>query len=115
MTTTGRFRPEADGKHLSVREPLFKLIAMQLPKIYCKSVSYRSGFVEVRPNIHPGYVNIEVWNLHPDHDWRATDISDDCVGDGDVTGNAEIELDINQAKELIRLLSIAIEAAEDSG
>ena len=88
---------------------------MQLPKIYCKSVSYRSGFVEVRPNVHPGHVNIEVWNLHPDQDQRATDIADDCIGDADVTGNTEIELEITQAKELVRLLSVAIEAAESSG
>ena len=36
---------------------------MQFPKIHCKSISYRSGFIEVVPNIHPGHVNIEVWNL----------------------------------------------------
>lgn len=87
---------------------------MQLPKIYCKSVSYRSGFVEVRPNIHPGHVNIEVWNLHPNHDRRVTGVADDCISDDDVTGNTEIELDIIQAKELVRLLSIAIEAAESA-
>jgi hypothetical protein len=88
---------------------------MQFPKICCKSVSYRSGFVEVRPNVHPGHVNIEVWNLQPNHDQRATDLADDCIGDGDVTGNTEIELDIIQAKELVRLLSVAIEAAEKVG
>ena len=87
---------------------------MQLPKIYCRSVSYRSGFVEVRANIHPGHVNIEVWNLHPNHDQRAADIGDDRIGDDDVTGNTEIELDIIQAKELVRLLSVAIDAAESS-
>jgi hypothetical protein len=85
---------------------------MQFPRIYCKSVSYRSGVVEVRPSIHPGCVNIELWSLHPDHDERATDITDDCIADADVTGNAEIELDLTQARELVRLLGIAIEAVE---
>jgi hypothetical protein len=88
---------------------------MKLPKIHCKSVSYRCGFVEVRPNVHPGHVNVEIWSLHPGYDRRVTDIADDCICDGDVTGNAEIELDIIQAKELVRLLVVAIEAAERSG
>lgn len=88
--------------------------AMQLPKIYCKSVLYRSGFIEVRPNIHPGHVNIEIWNLHPDHDRQATDIADDCIGDADVTSSTEIEMELVQAKELVWLLSVAIEAAENS-
>lgn len=85
---------------------------MQFPKIYCNSVSYRAGFVEVRPNIHPGHVNIEIWNLHPHHDRRVTDIADECIADTDVTGNTEIELDLVQAKELVRLIGMAIEAAE---
>jgi len=85
---------------------------MQLPKIHCNSVPYRSGFVEVRSNVHPGHVNIEVWCLHPDYDRQASDIIDDCIGDADVTGNTEIELEIIQAKELVRLLNVAIEAAE---
>lgn len=87
---------------------------MQLPKIYCKSVPYRSGFVEFRPNVHAGHVNIEVWNLHPEHDRRAGDITDECICEADVTSNTEVELEITQAKELVRLLSVAIEAAESS-
>jgi hypothetical protein len=87
---------------------------MQYSKIYCNGVSYRSGFVEVLPNIHPGHVNIEVWNLHPDHDRRSTDISDDCISDADVTGNTEIELNVTQAKELVRQLKAAIEAVESN-
>jgi hypothetical protein len=86
---------------------------MQFPKIHCKSISYRSGFIEVVPNIHPGHVNIEVWNLHPDYDRRARDIADECIADTDVIGNAEIELDLHQAKELVRLLGMAISAAEN--
>jgi hypothetical protein len=85
---------------------------MQSPKIYCNSVSYRSGFVQVLPNVHSGHINLEVWNLHPDHDKRAIDITDVCLADADVTANTEIELDVAQAKELVRLLSVAIEAAK---
>lgn len=88
---------------------------MQFPKIYCNSVSYRSGFIEVRPDIHPGHVNLEVWNLHPDHNQRAVDIADDNIADADVTGNTEMELDVMQAKELVRLLNLAIEAVADNG
>jgi len=60
-------------------------------------------------------VNIEIWSIHPHYHRRVTDIANDCIGDGDVTGNAEIELDIIHAKELIRLLVVAVEAAESSG
>jgi hypothetical protein len=87
---------------------------MEFPKIYCNNVSYRSGFVEVIPNVHPGHVNVEVWNLHPDHDRRTTDIADNYIADTDVTGNTEIELNIIQAKALVRLLTMAIEAAENN-
>ena len=86
---------------------------MRLPKIHCKSISYRSGFIEVVPNIHPGHVNIEVWNLHPDYDRSARDIADERIADTDVIGNTEIELDLHQAKELVRLLGMAIAAAEN--
>jgi len=87
---------------------------MQFPKIYCNSVPYRSGFVEVRPNVHPGQVNIEIWNLHPDHNQQTIDIADSCINDADVTSNTEIELDVLRAKELVRLLNMAIEAAENT-
>lgn len=83
---------------------------MQFPKIYCNSASYRSGVIEVRPDIHPGHVNLEVWNFHPDHDRRAADIAD-----ADVVGNTEMELDVMQAKELVRLLNLAIEAVAGNG
>jgi len=85
---------------------------MRFPKLYCKGVPYRAGFVEVSPNIHPGHINLEIWNLDPDHDQRVTDIGDDCSVDTDVTGNTEIELDLAQAKELVRLLGMAIDAVE---
>lgn len=85
---------------------------MAFTRICCRNISYRSGFVEVLPNIHPGHINIEVWNIHPDFSQPAADIGDDSIPDEDVTGNTEIELDIEQAKKLVALLNRAIGAAE---
>lgn len=87
---------------------------MDFPKIHCKNIPYRSGFVEVRPNMHSGHINIEIWNLDPGYDRDATDVSDDRLSDTDVTSNTEIELDIAQALELIRLLNAAVAAARNS-
>ena len=36
----------------------------------------RSGLVKVRPHIHPGHINIEIWNIHPDHNQHGFDIAD---------------------------------------
>ena len=85
---------------------------MKSPQIYCKSIPYRSGLIEVLPNVHAGHVNIEVWNLHPDCNYAPTDIRDGSISDEDVIGHTEIELDIAQAKTLVALLQLAIEAAE---
>jgi hypothetical protein len=83
---------------------------MDFPKIHCKDVSYRSGFVEVSPGIHDGHVNIEIWNVHPD---RAPMIEDEVsLIDLDVVGVTEIELSVPQAKELVRQLQLAISKLE---
>ena len=66
----------------------------------------------LQSGIHPGHVNIEVWTTHPDFNPPTADIRDGSIPDEDVTGNTEIELDIAQAKQLVKLLSLAIEAAE---
>jgi len=44
----------------------------------------------------------------------STDIADNYIADTDVTGNTEIELNIIQAKALVRLLTMAIKAAENN-
>lgn len=85
---------------------------MEPSRIYCKSISYRAGFIEVAPNIHQGHINVEVWNIHPDFDKPTADIRDGSVPDEDVTGNTEIELDVAQARQLVELLKLAIDAAE---
>lgn len=83
---------------------------MKQEKMWCGSINYRKGFVEVSPNIHPGLVNIEITNIHPDHDISA----DEDIPDEAFVGNAEIELSILEAKELIRRLNSAIIKAESS-
>ena len=85
---------------------------MEFTRICCGNISYRSGFVEVLPNIHPGHINIEVWNIHPDFRQPAADIGDGAIPAEDITGNTEIELDIEQTKKLVELLNRAIGAAE---
>lgn len=82
---------------------------MDFPKIYCKDISYRSGFVEVSSGIHDGHVNLEIWNTHPD---RVAIIREDSLNDEDVVAVTEIELNVPQAKELIRQLQLAISNLE---
>jgi len=83
---------------------------MDFPKIHCKDIPYRSGFVEVSPGIHDDHVNLEVWNIHPD---RISMIkNEDYLSDEDVVAVTEIELNIPQAKELIQQLQFAISKLE---
>jgi hypothetical protein len=83
---------------------------MDFPKIHCKGISYRSGFVEVTPGIHDDHVNLEIWNIDPD---RASMIVDeDSLADEDVIAATEIELSVLQTKELIRQLQLAISKLE---
>lgn len=83
---------------------------MDFPKIYCKDITYRSGFVEVTPGIHNDHVNLEIWNIDPD---RASMIVDeDSLADEDVIAATEIELSVLQTKELIRQLQLAISKLE---
>ena len=85
---------------------------MDFSKIHCKSVEYRSGFIEVLPNIYEGLINIETWQMHPDYDRDVTDLADERISDTDVLANCEIEMNVPQARELIRLLGLAIQQAE---
>jgi hypothetical protein len=83
---------------------------MDFPKIHCKDISYRSGFVEVSPGIHDDHVNLEIWNVHPD---RAPMIEgEDCLVEEDIVSVTEIELSVPQAKELVRQLQVAISKLE---
>ena len=83
---------------------------MDFPKIHCKDISYRSGFVDVNPGIHDDHVNLEIWNVDP---VRSSKIVDEgsLTGD-DVVAVTEIELSVTQAKELIRQLQLALTKLE---
>ncbi len=83
---------------------------MDFPKIHCKDITYRSGFVEVTSGIHDDHVNLEIWNIDPD---RASMIVDeDSLADEDVIAATEIELSVLQTTELIRQLQLAISKLE---
>ncbi|MBT2332319.1 hypothetical protein J7E49_00105 [Variovorax paradoxus] len=41
---------------------------MGAKKIRFNDVCYRQGFLEVTANIHPGHINLETWEIHPDLD-----------------------------------------------
>jgi hypothetical protein len=80
------------------------------PKIHCKDISYRSGFVEVNPEIHDDHINLEIWNIASD---RASMIVDESsLTDEDVAAVTEIELNVSQTKELIRQLQLAVSKLE---
>lgn len=84
------------------------LTARMFEKIKCRDVPYRQGFVEVA-NVHPGCVNIEVWNVHPDKDISGEEsLESSAYTDADVIANTEIELSLEQAERLVQLLQAAI-------
>lgn len=62
-------------------------------------------------NIHNGFINIETWCVHPDCDIENMDLMDDNLPNEAVIGNTEIELSIEEAKDLVSYLQIAITAA----
>jgi hypothetical protein len=81
-------------------------------KIKCHEVRYRQGFVEVA-SAHPGCVNLEVWNVHPDVDIAESSSGLETIADAMVISNAEIELSASQARRLIELLQAAVSQAEE--
>lgn len=84
---------------------------MKRDLISCNSVEYRKGFIEVRGDIHDDYVNVEVWNVHPDIDISGIDLDSQDMKDEYITANTEIELSIKNAEVLIKELQNAIEVA----
>lgn len=81
-------------------------------RLRCTGVPYRQGFIEVVPNIHPGHVNIEVWNLRSDVEISGSEPGDPSIPDEAYVGNTEIELSVSEAERLIDLLRDAIREAE---
>lgn len=80
-----------------------------MPKrIKCDNVGHRKGYVEITPGIHDGCINLETWSVREEVDLVRHDIRDAGFPDDGVTGNTEIELNLDQARALIRLLEQAI-------
>jgi len=81
--------------------------------IKCNSIDYRKGYVEVRGDIHPNCINLEIWNIHPDIDISELDLGDDAMPDEAVIANTEIEFSIKKAEDLVRQLTLAIKYARE--
>ncbi len=80
--------------------------------IKCNSINYRKGYIEVESEIHKGCVNLEVTQIHPDVDITSTRLGDGKLSDEAFIGNTEIELSLEEAKNLIELLKNAIDKTE---
>lgn len=88
---------------------------MESHRVKCSGVPYRQGWVEVAPNVHKGYVNLEAWSVVPEINMSLPSAALAFILDGEVTGNVEVELTLAQAKELLAALHAATEAAEHAG
>lgn len=77
-------------------------------KIKCNNVEYRKGFIEVIPNIHDGFINIETWDIHAELDITNLELEDEIFPEDGVTGNTEIEMNLNETEELVKRLQAAI-------
>ena len=83
--------------------------------IRCNVIDYRKGFIEVQSRIHDGCINIETWQTAPDIDITGLVIGDEKITDDDVTGNAEIELSLENAEHLVAQLQNAINDIKSEG
>ena len=90
-------------------------MSMESRRVKCSGVPYRQGWIEVAPNIHAAYVNIESWSVVQDVDMSLPSTALTSLSDAAVTGNVEVELTIAQAKELLAALQVAIKAVEHAG
>jgi len=81
-------------------------------KIKCNAISYRKGFIEVLPEIHPGCINIETWEIQSKFDLDGVDFEDSQLPDSAFVANTEIEMGLPEAKQLVAVLLKAIEQIE---
>ena len=87
-------------------------MSVEAARIECRTVSYRSGFIEVIPNIHPDCVNLELWNINPEKAPPGCDIRDDPFPEDAVSASVELELSLAEARQLISVLEAAIAEVE---
>ena len=59
--------------------------------------------------VHDGCVNLESWSVHSETEVSGVDIRDGRFGDDDITGNVELELNIEAAERLITALQAAVD------
>ena len=83
-------------------------------KIKCNNIEYRKGYIEITPNIHEGFINLETWRIDPDIDLTNIELEDDDFPDKGVTGNTEIELSVIEVEELIQQLQKALSLAKQN-
>ena len=77
-------------------------------RMKCNNIEYRKGFIEVEAGIHAGCINLETWEVNADIDISNLNLSDNELPDEGIVANTEIELNIDEAEQLIRLLHRAI-------
>lgn len=83
-------------------------------RIRCNAVGYRQGFIEVTPDIHGRCVNVETWAIAAGIRLNGVEWLDNpALSDGDVIGNCELELTIEQARELATALMNAVRASSE--
>ena len=83
-------------------------------KLKCDNIEYRKGYIEISPNIHNGYVNIETWGVDADVDLKTLDIDDENFQDDFITANTEIEMSIDEVEALVVQLQSAINNARQN-
>ncbi len=80
-------------------------------RIRCDAVKYRQGFIEVIGQIHPGFVNVETWQVSAEASIAGLDVESEGLIDQFVS-NTELELTPAQARSLAAALIAGAESAE---
>lgn len=84
-------------------------------KIQCTGIPYRQGFIEVQPNIHEGFINIETWMVNSNIKLnKEVPNLTSIQNDSDITGNTELELTFDQAIELVTALQVAVSKIQNT-
>ena len=82
-------------------------------KMKCNNIYYRKGYIEVISNIHDDCINLEVTTIHPDIDISNIELTDPEFPDNAVISNTEIEINIEEAKQLIEFLKSSISRVKE--
>lgn len=77
-------------------------------RIRYNNIPYRKGYIEIDTNIHLGYINIEAWNIRCDFEMPIPGTKTFDLPDKAYDGDVELEISVDEAEDLIKLLRIAI-------